>query len=61
MTTTKKQKSELEPFFSPPAGDEPEHSNPDTVEFYIAQVGYQVYCEYQMQLLKDLDGESTLI
>ncbi|CAN0045981.1 unnamed protein product, partial [Laminaria digitata] len=36
-------------------GDEPEHSNPETVEFYIARVGYQVYCEYQMQLLKDLD------
>eukprot|EP00904_Undaria_pinnatifida_P002908 jgi/Undpi1/12618/HiC_scaffold_6.g02287.m1 len=36
-------------------GDEPEHSNPETVEYYIAQVGYQVYCEYQMQLLKDLD------
>lgn len=40
-------------FFS---GDEPEHSDPSTAEFYVARVGYQVYCEYQKQLLLDLDG-----
>ncbi|CAM9546491.1 unnamed protein product [Ascophyllum nodosum] len=37
------------------AGDEPEHCDPTSVEFYVAKVGYQAYCEYQMQLLKDVD------
>eukprot|EP00904_Undaria_pinnatifida_P002914 jgi/Undpi1/12623/HiC_scaffold_6.g02291.m1 len=36
-------------------GDEPEHRDPSTPEFYVARVGYQVYCEYQKQLLVDLD------
>lgn len=40
------------------AGDNPEHSDPSTVEFYVAKIGYQAYCEYQMQLLRDVDGES---
>lgn len=39
------------------AGDNPEHSDTSTVEFYVAKVGYQAYCEYQMQLLRDVDGE----
>ena len=26
----------------------------------MARVGYQVYCEYQKQLLVDLDGESAV-
>lgn len=38
-------------------GDEPEHRDPSKVEFYVARVGYQVYCEYQKQLLTDIDGE----
>ncbi|CAN0062357.1 unnamed protein product [Ectocarpus sp. 6 AP-2014] len=36
-------------------GDEPEHSNHTTPDFYVARVGYQVYCEYQKQLLNDID------
>ncbi|CAN0069108.1 unnamed protein product [Ectocarpus sp. 4 AP-2014] len=36
-------------------GDEPEHSNRTTPEFYVARVGYQVYCEYQKQLLNEID------
>ena len=43
--------------FSP--GDEPEHRDPSTAEFYVARVGYQAYCEYQKQLLLDLDGETA--
>lgn len=38
-------------------GDEPEHSNPSTVDFFVARVAYQVFCEYQKQLLLDVDGE----
>lgn len=41
------------------AGDNPEHSDQSTVEFYVAKIGYQAYCEYQMQLLRDIDGESV--
>ena len=26
----------------------------------MAKVGYQAYCEYQMQLLKDVDGEELI-
>ncbi|CAM9155057.1 unnamed protein product, partial [Hapterophycus canaliculatus] len=37
------------------AGDNPEHSDQSSVEFYVAKIGYQAYCEYQMQLLKDVD------
>ncbi|CAN0512328.1 unnamed protein product, partial [Ectocarpus sp. 12 AP-2014] len=36
-------------------GDEPEHSNNTTPDFYVARVGYQVYCEYQKQLLSEID------
>lgn len=39
-------------------GDEPEHSNHTTPDFYVARVGYQVYCEYQKQLLNEIDGKS---
>lgn len=39
-------------------GDEPEHRDPSTMEFYVAKVGYQVYCEYQKQLMTDVDGET---
>lgn len=38
-------------------GDEPEHSNHTTPDFYVARVGYQTYCEYQKQLLTEIDGE----
>eukprot|EP00903_Cladosiphon_okamuranus_P015430 g14252.t1 len=36
-------------------GDNPEHSDRSSIEFYVATIGYQVYCEYQMQLLRDID------
>ncbi|CAM9546634.1 unnamed protein product [Ascophyllum nodosum] len=36
-------------------GDEPEHLDPSSAEFYVTRVGYQAYCEYQMQLLRDVD------
>ncbi|CAN0049106.1 unnamed protein product, partial [Ectocarpus fasciculatus] len=36
-------------------GDEPEHSNHTTPDFYVARVGYQVYCEYQKQLLNEIN------
>lgn len=40
------------------SGDMPEHSDPSTMEYFLIQVGYQVYCEYQRQLLCDTDGRS---
>ncbi|CAN0064472.1 unnamed protein product [Scytosiphon promiscuus] len=36
-------------------GDEPEHSDPTTPEFYVARVAYQAYLEYQKQLLVETD------
>lgn len=39
------------------AGDEPEHSDPTTPDFYVARVAYQAYLEYQKQLLLEIDGE----
>eukprot|EP00903_Cladosiphon_okamuranus_P015421 g14244.t1 len=36
-------------------GDEPEHSDKTTPDFYVARVGYQAYCEYQKQLLTEID------
>ncbi|CAN0157752.1 unnamed protein product, partial [Ectocarpus sp. 8 AP-2014] len=42
-------------------GDNPEHSDTSTVEFYVAKVGYQAYCEYQMQLLRDVDVQDTRV
>ena len=42
------------------AGDNPEHSDQSTVEFYVAKIGYQAYCEYQMQLLRDVDDGERL-
>lgn len=38
-------------------GDEPEHSDRTTPEFYVARVAYQAYLEYQKQLLLEIDGE----
>ncbi|CAN0190545.1 unnamed protein product, partial [Ascophyllum nodosum] len=35
---------------------EPEHLDPSSAEFYVTRVGYQAYCEYQVQLLRDVDG-----
>lgn len=43
--------------FTDDLGDEPEHSNPSTIHFYVATLAYQVYNEYQHQLLADVDGE----
>lgn len=40
-------------------GDEPEHSNPNSVEFFVAKMAYQTYCEYQKQLLSDVNGART--
>lgn len=43
--------------FTDDLGDEPEHSNPSSIHFYVATLAYQVYNEYQHQLLMDVDGE----
>lgn len=42
-------------------GDEPEHSNPNSVEFFVAKMAYQAYCEYQKQLLNDINGARTYV
>eukprot|EP00903_Cladosiphon_okamuranus_P019239 g17692.t1 len=47
--------------FTDDLGDEPEHSNPSTVHFYVATLAYQVYNEYQHQLLMDLDVKDPSI
>lgn len=39
-------------------GDEPEHSDPESVQFHVARLAYRVYNEYQHQLLEDVDGET---
>ena len=39
-------------------GDEPEHSDSESVQFYVARLAYRVYNEYQHQLLEDVDGET---
>ncbi|CAM9357442.1 unnamed protein product, partial [Hapterophycus canaliculatus] len=41
--------------FTDDLGDEPEHSNPSSLEFYVATLAYQVYNEYQHQLHEDID------
>lgn len=43
--------------FTDDLGDEPEHSNPSSIHFFVATLAYQVYNEYQHQLLMDVDGE----
>ncbi|CAM9753697.1 unnamed protein product [Scytosiphon promiscuus] len=41
--------------FTDDLGDEPEHSNPSSLAFYVATLAYQVYNEYQHQLHEDID------
>ncbi|CAM9695429.1 unnamed protein product [Pylaiella littoralis] len=41
--------------FTDDLGDEPEHSNPSSLAFYVATLAYQVYNEYQHQLHEDVD------
>eukprot|EP00904_Undaria_pinnatifida_P006858 jgi/Undpi1/3301/HiC_scaffold_15.g06675.m1 len=41
--------------FTDDLGDEPEHSDPDSVEFHVARLAFRVYNEYQRQLLDDVD------
>lgn len=40
------------------SGDEEEHLDHNSRAFFVIKVAYQVYCEYQKQLLCDTDGKS---
>lgn len=44
--------------FSCSAGDAKEHTDPNSREFFVIKLAYQVYLEYQKQLFCDVDGES---
>lgn len=39
-------------------GDSKEHTDENSREFFVIKLAYQVYLEYQKQLLCDIDGES---
>lgn len=39
-------------------GDEESHTDQSSREFFVIKCAYQVYLEYQKQLLCDVDGES---